>query len=307
LQPLFATLDFIGLALLLGVAAAWLWLTPLRAGTSPSASPGLGNWFGAALLILALTSVLGLLLRTSELAEVGLPEAWSHVPKVIADTDFGHLWLLRAAMLVMLALLWAWRRDPPLRGMRAVAAIAALMIAFVISATGHMGDEAILGNESINNAAHIAAGCLWGGSVSIYVLAILPRLRGGTLPSRHVGETAGRLSMLAAAGLLLVVLTGTYNAWEEVGSISALWTTQYGRILVVKLVFVAAMAGIGAFNRFVAVPAVQAWAQPPQLSPRADAPVRRFARLLKIDVVLFAVILAAAAILATTTPSLHEG
>ena len=305
MQPLFATLDLIGLALLIGTAAGWLWLTPRLAAT-PVASPNLRAPFATALVILAFSTIAVLVLRTMALVETGFLDAWAHIPRVIVDTQFGYLWLLRAAMVILLAALWWWQRDPPLLGVRGVAATAAIVIAFVISATGHMGDEAILGNESINNTIHVVAGCLWGGSVVIYAYAILPRLRGGALPSQHIGDTAGRLSVVAGVALGLVILSGLYNAWEELGTLAALWTSEYGRILIFKLAFVAAMATIGAFNRFIAVPAVQAWARPPQLSPRADAPVQRFLRLLRTDSALFLIILAAAATLANSKPPAHE-
>lgn len=304
MQTLVAALDLLGLALLIGISASWLWLAPLRADSPVQASPALGGWFGLSLVLLAAASLAGLLIRTSALAEVEIADAWPQIPSVLANTDFGWFWILRISLIALLAVLWLWRRDPALAGIRPVAATAGLLIAFVVSATGHLGEEGSLEWENLNNTLHITAGCLWGGTVAIYALAVLPRLR--ELPSRHVAETAGRLSTLAAIALGLVLLTGLYNAWDEVGSISALWTTEYGQILLVKLAFVATMTGIGTYNRFVAVPAVQTWAKPPQLSPKADAPVQRFNRLLRTDVVLFVLILLAAATLANSTPSVHK-
>jgi putative copper export protein len=301
-EPLVEAIDIAGLALLVGVAAVWLWLAPAPAGGFPREGLPRG-WFGAALILLAFGSVMGLWLRASALVDAPLAQAWRAIPGVMLHSDFGRLWMLRLAALIVLIALWLWRRDPPPRGM---AALTAVVTAFVLSATGHMGDQGPLTGDAVNNTLHVFAGCLWGGAVVIYALSLLPGLRRGQPSPTEIADTAARLSTLAAVALALVALTGLYNAWLLVGSIPALWRTDYGRILLVKLAFVAAMAGLGAFNRFVAVPSVQAWARPPQLSPRADAPVQRFLRLLRIDVVLFAIIVLAAAVLANSTPSVHQ-
>lgn len=102
-----------------------------------------------------------------------------------------------------------------------------------------------------------------------------------------------------------MLATGFYNAWTLVGSLPALWTSDYGRVLLLKLFFVAVMMATGFYNRFFAVPAVQAWSQLPRTSPVADAPVGHLKRVLFGDSLVFLVILICAATLGNMTPAVH--
>ena len=51
-----------------------------------------------------------------------------------------------------------------------------------------------------------------------------------------------------------MVLTGTYNAWSQLGAVAMLWTSPYGRALLVKLLVVAMLIWLGAVNRYVIIP-----------------------------------------------------
>jgi mono/diheme cytochrome c family protein len=58
---------------------------------------------------------------------------------------------------------------------------------------------------------------------------------------------------LAGWSLLAVVLSGSYNVWIQVKTPATMWTTTYGRVLSVKLVFVLALAWLGALCRYTIV------------------------------------------------------
>ena len=66
---------------------------------------------------------------------------------------------------------------------------------------------------------------------------------------------------------------GVFNAWVELGSLDALWTTRYGTILIAKVVLVLAVASFGAANRFVVLPRIGAEVG---LSPPAEHRLRRY-------------------------------
>ena len=54
-------------------------------------------------------------------------------------------------------------------------------------------------------------------------------------------STAGivsRFSTLAGISLFLLIIAGTTMAWKELGSLSALWSTNYGRALLIKIAIV---------------------------------------------------------------------
>ena len=56
------------------------------------------------------------------------------------------------------------------------------------------------------------------------------------------------------------------NAWTQLGAVSRLWTTTYGRVLVGKVLVVGVLVGLGALNRYVVIPrldrrATRGWAE----------------------------------------------
>ena len=83
---------------------------------------------------------------------------------------------------------------------------------------------------------------------------------------------------LAAVGLL--VATGVYAAIQHFTQLDALWTTDYGRALLAKLLLLLPMLALGAVNLLGVRPALaQAAAVTRTLSQRGRRPRRRRARL----------------------------
>jgi copper resistance protein D len=303
-ETAFVALDRAALAVLIGLCASWLYLATRHNADTVEASPGIGALLGLSLLTLAVTSSADLLMRAATLADVGITEAWTFVPRIVTGSDYGQSWMLRSGALIIIAALWLWRRSPPLAGLRGITAFGALLTAFAISSTGHAAEDGSLTPLNLVNTLHIVAGCVWGGTVVVYALSILPHLR-RVQAAGMIAETAARLSTLAGTALAIVLATGLYHAWVQIETLDALVSTDYGWTLIIKLSFVAIMMGIGALNRFFVVPSIEAWAQPPRLSPDTEGPPRVFLNRLRIDVAVFAAILVCAAALGNTTPARH--
>jgi putative copper export protein len=301
-QTLATSLDLLGLVLLGGVMAGWLWLQPRRpAGRAVAALDG---WLALAVALSLAGAAADLLLRTAALHEIAPAAAWPHVGDVLLGSDYGRFWILRVASLLALVLLWAIARGAT-RPLRMAAPLVVLAGAFAIAGTGHAGEDGGLTVLALSGVVHVTAASLWGGSVIIYGFAIAPRLRHGLVPAAWVAESATRLSALAGLALAMVLASGLYNAWMLVGTIPAMWQTDYGRILMFKLALVAVMMGIGFFNRYQAVPLIRAWAQPPQLAAEADAPLARLQTMLRIDALVVLLVILAAAVLGNTSPAAH--
>ena len=60
-----------------------------------------------------------------------------------------------------------------------------------------------------------------------------------------------RFSALALGSVVVLVVTGGFQAWRQVGSLEALKDTDFGRLLLAKLVVFAAMVVAAAFSREV--------------------------------------------------------
>ncbi len=90
----------------------------------------------------------------------------------------------------------------------------------------------------------VSAGAPDRGEVSSLPVEPLPPLLASdddTEEGEDVGlatSTAGivaRFSTLAGISLFLLVIAGTFMAWKELGSFSALWSTAYGRAILIKI------------------------------------------------------------------------
>ncbi len=103
-----------------------------------------------------------------------------------------------------------------------------------------------------SDVVHVCAGAVWfGGLVGLAV-----SLRRLADRPRTAAETLSGFSTLAAGLLTVVALTGTILGWRILGSWSALWETDFGITLLVKLGFVALVVALAAHNRFRLLPAV---------------------------------------------------
>lgn len=104
---------------------------------------------------------------------------------------------------------------------------------------------------------------------------------------------AARFSQLASGALAVVLATGIYNAWQVLPAVSALWASPYGRLLGIKLLFVAGMIAGGAINHFRITPRLQA----ATASGDVALLLRRFQQSVLLESVLLLFVLAVTALL----------
>lgn len=74
---------------------------------------------------------------------------------------------------------------------------------------------------------------------------------GGSLDEQAFDDAVRRFSRLAAGCVLVLVLTGLAQAWRQVRGLTALLGTDYGHLLLLKLLFVAVMLCAAACSRSV--------------------------------------------------------
>lgn len=95
---------------------------------------------------------------------------------------------------------------------------------------------------------HVAAAGFWIGGLA----ALLASVRGA--PQELRGVAARRFSVVAGVAIAIVAVTGALRAIAEVGTLDALLSTDYGRIVIAKGLLIAVLALIGATNHFWSVP-----------------------------------------------------
>jgi putative copper export protein len=136
--------------------------------------------------------------------------------------------------------------------LRILCLLVVIGVALTISLTAHAADWGDLNVSPVVDWTHVVAASAWtGGLVSLAWVIVR---RKPIWPSATLVVLARRFSRLAGVCLLAVVLTGSYNTWSQLGALSMLWTTTYGRVLLVKLLLVVALVWLGAVNRYVVLP-----------------------------------------------------
>ena len=98
------------------------------------------------------------------------------------------------------------------------------------------------------DALHILTACLRLGVLPALALMLWPPRGDGPASADLLTATRGRLTGLAAAASPCVVVTGLYSAGREVETVDGLWTTPYGRTLLVKSALLLVVGGLGLVN-----------------------------------------------------------
>jgi putative copper export protein len=129
-----------------------------------------------------------------------------------------------------------------------------LAVVFVggLSLSGHDAvDAGSSWKTEIADWVHISAASLWIGGLATMAVLLwtgAPELRKAAFL---------RFSRLATVLIGLVLGAGTYIAIVRLPHLHDLWTTGYGRVLVVKVSLVCCALLWGAFHHFVVVPALE--------------------------------------------------
>ena len=132
------------------------------------------------------------------------------------------------------------------------------VLALTSALAGHPGQQQPVVLSAGLDAVHFLAAALWLGGLVCLALAFLPAATDGEL-----AEVLPRWSRLAMAAVAALVLTGTIQAWRQIGSVAALTGTEYGKLVLVKvggLALLLALAELG--RRWVRSYAAGAAARP---------------------------------------------
>jgi copper resistance protein D len=147
-------------------------------------------------------------------------------------------------------------------------------------------------------AIHTIAAAAWAGGLPALLFALIEQRRFGPPQARECTlDICSRFSLMAMTAVTFVVLSGVANTGLRVeGFFLKLLDSDYGDVLLKKIVIVAAMLALAYFNRFVATPRLRA------ASPKGTAQITWLRYSVAFDVVLGAFVLCASAILGITMP-----
>jgi copper transport protein len=117
--------------------------------------------------------------------------------------------------------------------------------------------------------------------VAFWIGSLIPLTAIVSASKRHDGELAA-FTRTIPLPLAILLATGAYLAFIELDRPDALWTTDYGVVLSIKLALVLVLLGLAAANRYVLVP---------RLIPNATKPARPLAVAIGIESVIAVLIL----------------
>jgi copper transport protein len=146
--------------------------------------------------------------------------------------------VLVVGALVVAAL--ARERAPRLAGAAVVLALGA------VAASGHAASADPRVPSILNDWLHLLSGAVWLGTIALLVLLWWPVLR---FTSRATRVAVARRVLapfgpVALGAFALAVTTGLVSLLTQLGRVSALWDTGYGRVLAVKIVLVGIIAAV---------------------------------------------------------------
>jgi copper transport protein len=277
---------FAALATLLGVLATRLFLLPR------DVAPRLASrlYLVAAVAVFAAidVGVLAFVLRGANVLQVsGLDLFYGDLSPLADSTRYGEAFKATtfgfAAVAALVTLAWVFDRTVLLWP-------ALLLGAALVAGSPLSGHQATEWNASwhaeLADWTHLLAASLWAGGLAVVATCVWP------LAPEHRRAVLVRFSRFATVLVGVIVLAGTYLGILRLPELSDLWSTHYGRVLLLKLGLVAIAFAWGGLHGFVVRPRLE----------RGEAPRGLGRSLLGESAVAMAVLLVAAALVNTPPP-----
>jgi copper transport protein len=187
---------------------------------------------------------------THTVSAFGLSDAgsWDNIKLIALESRWGQSWKLQtdAALILLVACAaTVWRRRAwPL------ATLAVLLFTATIPLLGHAEGDPF---RVVLHTVHILAAGSWLGTLAVVLLMRVPA---ASLDSNEPHLTARRVrliilcrfSTLALPSAATAAGAGIVAAYLYVGAFSNLWTTAYGRVLLVKVALAGGISIAGYFN-----------------------------------------------------------
>ena len=215
--------------------------------------------------------------------------------QVVREMAFGRIWVARLALALLTLGLVLVRP-----GSRWIPGLGGAMLAS-IALTGHAqmeeGPDRLI-HMGADGLHLLAAGVWLGALIPILVLARRPA---GPEPAQDVelGRVLARFSRMGTLAVATLVGSGLVNASFLVGSVRGLVSTDYGRLLMIKLALFAGMLGLAGHNRWRLTPGLLASHGGPAAADLRAA----LARQVLVEQVLGLLVLAIVALMGASDPA----
>ncbi len=224
---------------------------------------------------------------------------------VLEETAPGHVWILRGVVAFLLAITAAifFRR-----GKSKIGALPLCFCAFLgaclsgsLAWLGHAGaaEGRLADIHLAADVLHLISAAVWPGGLLPFALFIrlLLKSRDATQLSTACSATR-RFSSMSLVAVGVLAASGCVNSYFLVGNFQALFSTGYGRLLLLKLTLFTGMIAIGAINLLLIKPRFSC-------IPENEGELRQIAGNVMMELCLGAVLLLVVGILGITAPAIH--
>lgn len=269
------------------------------------------SWIGFA--VLAVGVVAALVVQTATVLDVSLMEAIfpSNLFQVLFKTGFGGPWFLQSMMLLLVAIIVLMFPRWPRPWLLWAGVLAMTVMFFAVSLMGHAGAIAMeWRSAAISDWLHLVFAGLWVGGLFHLVLNLKPALSKVGAPQRVqvLNRVIPIFTRYAVPSTIVIALTGIYNSWIHLDSFNSLWTTAYGKAVLLKIAIFLPMVALGGLNTFVLHPRTKRLLAREAAIDEHGQMSRSFHRSVFVEALLGVAVLLVAAILAFLTPArVHPG
>lgn len=186
----------------------------------------------------------------------GLPLLKALSPTVFREvlkTRFGEVYLARLVILLLAAapLMWRLRRPGPLPRWWKLAGIATgAAILVTPGLAGHAATGSLIFLAIPFDLVHVSAAAVWVGGLCVLAVAVLVPRKDRDKPN-PLKTVLPRYSQWALVAVLALAVSGGFAAWRQIGSLDAVTTTTYGRLVLAKTIIFLVLVGIATKSRSI--------------------------------------------------------
>jgi putative copper resistance protein D len=252
-------------------------------------------------VITLLVNAVHFVLHCSIMTETPLSEVFSILPAFLTKTKYGRFTILRTVFLcvIILGSFIAVFKDQKWSNLSGV--VFSLLLLVVIAMSGHQGAKGYANLPFFLDTLHLIAVSLWIGGVIFFRFFVSAFVKGPFVEFwRNLTSLTNRFSQMATGCVFIAIITGGLLSYFNVKGLSVFIHTDYGMVLIIKILLVSIIAILGGMNKFFVIPSINNIGK----EERADGivHVRRLLNLVTVEASLGFVVLLLTSLLTHLSP-----